>query len=75
MKGEEVLRRLWADPGTRSIPVAVLTADATTAQRQRTLAAGAVAYLTKPLDLGRLLRLLDDRLVNHEDSEGRPIDG
>jgi CheY-like chemotaxis protein/two-component sensor histidine kinase len=75
MKGEEVLRRLWADPGTRSIPVAVLTADATIAQKQRTLAAGAVAYLTKPLDLGRLLRLLDDRLVNHEDSEGRPTDG
>jgi PAS domain S-box-containing protein len=75
MKGEEVLRRLWADPGTRLIPVAVLSADATTAQKQRTLAAGAVAYLTKPLDLDRLLRLLDDRLVNHEDGGGRPSDG
>jgi PAS domain S-box-containing protein len=62
LPGEEVLRRLWADPRTRSQPVAVLSADATESQRQRMLASGAVAYLTKPLDIGQLLRLVDDRL-------------
>ena len=60
--GEEVLRRLWSSADTRRIPVAVLSADATTKQSQRLLASGAVAYLTKPLDLTRLLRLLDDTL-------------
>lgn len=60
--GEEVLRRLWSSPMTRRIPVAVLSADATSRQSQRLLAAGAVAYLTKPLDLTHLLRLLDDTL-------------
>jgi PAS domain S-box-containing protein len=60
--GEEVLRRLWADPATRPIPVAILSADATASQSQRLLAAGAVAYLTKPLQLTGLLRLLDERL-------------
>ena len=62
LPGEEILRRLWADPRTRSHPVAVLSADATHSQRQRMLAAGVVDYLTKPLDIGQLLRLVDDRL-------------
>jgi PAS domain S-box-containing protein len=62
LPGEEVLRRLWADPRTRPLPVAVLSADATPAQRQRLLAAGAVEYLTKPLDINQLLRLVDERL-------------
>ena len=63
MPGEEILRRIWADPATRSIPVAVLSADATARQQQRLLAAGAVAYLTKPLDVGSLLRVVDERLA------------
>ena len=62
MSGEEVLRQLWADPLTRAMPVAILSADATHSQTQRLLAAGAVAYLTKPLQLTRLLELLDHRL-------------
>ena len=62
MLGEEVLRRIWADPATRTIPVAVLSADATARQQQRLLAAGAVAYLTKPLDVAALLRIVDERL-------------
>src|SRR5207244_6468050 len=57
--GEEVLRRLWADTRTREIPVAVLSADATLSQSRRLLAAGATAYLTKPLDVTRLLALID----------------
>jgi PAS domain S-box-containing protein len=65
MSGEDVLQRLWTDPVTRPLPVAVLSADATSAQRQRLLASGAIAYLTKPLDLSQLLRLIDDRLTSH----------
>ena len=60
--GEDVLRRLSEDPRTRDIPVAVLSADATLIENRRLLAAGAVAYLTKPLDVLRLLELLDERL-------------
>jgi CheY-like chemotaxis protein len=73
MPGEEVLRRLWADPRTRPIQVAVLSADATFHQQQRLLAAGAVAYLTKPLDLAVLLALLDERLpqASQGDADGR----
>jgi PAS domain S-box-containing protein len=63
LPGEEVLRRLWSNPATRSLPVAVLSADATPAQRHRLLASGAVAYLTKPLNIASLLELIDQRLA------------
>jgi len=60
--GEEVLRRLQEDPRTRAIPVAVLSADATPSQAKRLRAAGAMAYLTKPIDINEVLLLLDDTL-------------
>jgi signal transduction histidine kinase len=62
MSGEEVLRLLWEDVTTRSIPVAILSADAAPTQMKRMLAAGALAYLAKPIDVPQLLRLIDDVL-------------
>jgi PAS domain S-box-containing protein len=61
--GEEVLRLLWNDPALRVIPVAVLSADATPAHMRRVLASGARAYLTKPLDIPRVLDTLDRLLA------------
>ncbi|MBV8690850.1 MAG: response regulator [Actinobacteria bacterium] len=57
--GDEVLRQLRDDPQTASIPVAVVSADATAGQIRRLLAEGAVAYLTKPLDVAELRALVD----------------
>src|SRR5258708_38527030 len=62
MSGEEVLRRLWQDSALRSIPVAMLTADATPEQSRQLKASGAVAYLTKPIEIRQVLSLIDDRL-------------
>jgi CheY-like chemotaxis protein len=62
--GEEVLRLLWEDARTRDIPVAVLSADATLSQSRRLIATGAKAYLTKPLDVSRVLALIDERLAS-----------
>ncbi|MGH9179797.1 MAG: ATP-binding protein [Acidimicrobiales bacterium] len=59
MGGEHVLQRLRDDPDTASIPVVMVSADATTGQVQRLLAAGASAYVTKPVDVPALLRALD----------------
>ena len=53
--GGEVLRALRADPQTADIPVVVMSADATHAQIERMLAAGANAYLTKPIDVRQFL--------------------
>jgi signal transduction histidine kinase/ActR/RegA family two-component response regulator len=60
--GEEVLDRLGSDPITASIPVIMLSADATPHRIERLLAAGATAYLTKPIDVRELLQVLDEAL-------------
>ncbi len=59
MTGEEVLRHLRETPQTREVPVVVISADAIPAQIERLLAAGAHAYLTKPLDVKQFLSVLD----------------
>ncbi|HEX4219193.1 MAG TPA: ATP-binding protein [Acidimicrobiales bacterium] len=60
MSGEEALRRLKADPSTASIPVVVLSADVTPGRIDRILDAGAVGYLSKPVDVPRLINYLDN---------------
>jgi CheY-like chemotaxis protein/anti-sigma regulatory factor (Ser/Thr protein kinase) len=66
LHGAEVLRRLKANPATAQTPVVIVSADATPGQIQRLLAAGAHAYLTKPLDVRQLLALVDDILWTSE---------
>ena len=63
VSGLEVLRTLKSDLRTASIPVVMLSADATTGQIERFRSAGALDYLTKPLDVQRFLALLDRTLV------------
>ena len=60
--GDEVLRRLKADPVSRAIPVVILSADASPATITRLLDAGAYDFLTKPLDVTRFLRIVDEVL-------------
>ncbi|MEX2556501.1 MAG: PAS domain S-box protein [Actinomycetota bacterium] len=61
-RGEEVLAHLRQDPATAEIPVVVISAEATAPKIERFLAAGARAYLTKPLDVARFLEVLDEVL-------------
>jgi signal transduction histidine kinase/CheY-like chemotaxis protein len=62
ISGDEVLQRLRDDPVTAKIPVVIVSADATPRQIQRLLNAGALAYLTKPIDVAELLGILDNHL-------------
>ena len=64
--GEEVLLRLRAAPETRHVPVVVISADATAGQVERLRTLGAHAYLTKPLDVKRLLELVDEVMAGAE---------
>ncbi len=66
MPGQEVLDRLRADPETRHIPVVVISADTSGTEAERVQAAGAQAYLRKPLDMQQLLTVLDDALSASE---------
>jgi len=73
LPGEEVLRRLRADPLTWAIPVVIISADPTSGQTERLLAIGAYDYLTKPIDIKQLLRTLDESLRGAEARHaGRP---
>ena len=62
LPGEEVLRRLRADPTTTHIPVVVLSADATASTAKRLQKQGAHAYVTKPINVDRFLQLIDGPL-------------
>jgi signal transduction histidine kinase/ActR/RegA family two-component response regulator len=66
MRGEDVLRRLKADPDTRHLPVVVLSADASRRQTERLLALGASDYLTKPLDVQRFIDVIAANLKTKE---------
>ena len=62
LSGERVLSELKADPATRDISVIVVSADATAGQVERLKAAGAIEYLTKPLDVRQFLSVVSDVL-------------
>lgn len=60
LPGDEVLRRLKENPETAGSRVIVLSAEAHVLKRHELLVAGADDYLTKPIDVARLLEILDE---------------
>jgi PAS domain S-box-containing protein len=54
MGGEAAVRQLRAQPHLAKLPVIALTAAALMSEREEALAAGMNAFLTKPIDSGRL---------------------
>jgi CheY-like chemotaxis protein len=63
MRGERVLDRLRGEKWGREIPVVVLSADATPGLARNLAQHGASAHMTKPVDVQRLLDLVDDLLA------------
>lgn len=59
LHGAEVLKRLKAEPATAAVPVAVLSAEAEPGTIRTMRGSGVVAYLTKPLNLTELGKLVD----------------
>jgi signal transduction histidine kinase/CheY-like chemotaxis protein len=69
IKGNEVLIRLQKSAITKDIPVVIVSADATPGQIERLLAAGAKAYLTKPLDVSLFLDTVNHFLIDPQNPE------
>jgi CheY-like chemotaxis protein len=65
LPGWEVLAQLRRDEATRHIPIVVISADATARQIERLLAAGAHAYLTKPLDVAQFLQVVEETIFRN----------
>jgi signal transduction histidine kinase/CheY-like chemotaxis protein len=72
LHGEQVLNELKAEPATAAIPVVVLSADASRGVIHRLLAGGALAYLTKPIELAELGELLDTFAAQTQDQQAQP---
>jgi signal transduction histidine kinase/CheY-like chemotaxis protein len=61
MTGLELLRRLKNDPAVAAIPVIAVSADAVPRNIEAALEAGAIRYLTKPVNVPGLLAVLDEQ--------------
>jgi CheY-like chemotaxis protein len=76
MHGDQALSELKAEPATAAIPVVVLSADASGGVVHRLLAGGALAYLTKPIELAELGTLLDTlTTARAQDQQARSATG
>jgi two-component system, cell cycle response regulator DivK len=62
LDGWEVTRRLKAAADTKAIPIVALTADAMMGDCEKALAAGCDGYDTKPIELPRLLGIINTLL-------------
>ena len=59
LPGWEVLAQLQRDRATATIPVIIISADATPHQIKRLMAAGAHGYLTKPLEIEQFFKVIE----------------
>lgn len=69
MDGLEAIRRIRADPDIRFVPIVAVTALAMAGDRERCLAAGANAYMSKPLRLRSLIETVESFLSPSPETE------
>jgi signal transduction histidine kinase/ActR/RegA family two-component response regulator len=67
LHGSQILHELKADTKTAHIPIVILSADANPGTVRRLLHHGALAYLTKPIDLVEFAKLLGSATSVNED--------
>lgn len=63
MDGLEAIRRLRARPDDGGLPIVAVSASASDADRSRCLAAGANAFIAKPVQMGTLVQVIGEQLA------------
>ncbi|MCL4433751.1 MAG: ATP-binding protein [Actinobacteria bacterium] len=59
MSGEDVLREITAGGDLSGTPVVIVSADATPGSLERLISQGACRYMTKPVDVHAMLKMVD----------------
>jgi CheY-like chemotaxis protein len=59
MDGYEAIAKMKEDQELKNIPVVAVTAQAMVGDRERCIEAGAVGYVSKPVNVDSLIKLLD----------------
>ena len=63
MDGYEAIKKMKSDAAMNSIPVVAITAQAMTGDREKCLEAGADGYISKPVDVTQLVKLLNKLMI------------
>ena len=63
MDGYEAIKKMKSDAAMNSIPVVAITAQAMTGDREKCLEAGADGYISKPVDVTELVKLLNKLVI------------
>ncbi|HMB22206.1 MAG TPA: PAS domain S-box protein [Anaerolineales bacterium] len=69
MDGVETTQKLRSEPDFRYTPIVALTALAMPSDRERCLAAGMDEYISKPVNLRSLVRIIEGLLFSHEETK------
>ncbi|MEM6290873.1 MAG: response regulator [Myxococcota bacterium] len=66
LDGLKLVKRLRADDAYRTVPIIIITTEGAEEDRQRALALGANAYITKPIQAPQVIALVRETLKLHE---------
>jgi CheY-like chemotaxis protein len=69
MDGFEATRKLRSEPEFKYTPIIALTALAMPSDRERCLAAGMDEYISKPINLKALVRMIQSCLFNSQEQK------
>ena len=62
LDGLKLVKRLRADDNYREVPIIIITTEGAEEDRQRALALGANAYITKPIQAPQVIKLVRETL-------------
>jgi len=72
MNGLKLVLHIRSNPGYKHIPVIIITTEGAEEDRQRAIALGADAYLTKPIQTQKLMEVVNRFMEGREAADSEP---